>query len=112
MTERPARIDGAVTVYQPITVLEISDQGVRIEAAFALQNDSLHDFRLALGARSVVVKGRVVRCQVGELREGGVTYTCMIEFVDPAPHAQTAIHDFVAAHNTPPPVVDGEITGA
>ena len=97
MTDTPARIQGAVTVYQPITVLDITETSFGLEAPFALQNDSLHDFRLALGNRSVIVKGRVARCQVGELRDG-VVYTCTVEFVDPAPHVISAIRDFVAAH--------------
>jgi hypothetical protein len=110
MTDRPGLIQGAVTVYQPITVLDIAADGIRLEAGFALQNNSLHDFRLALGDRSVIVKGRVARCEIGELREGAVRYRCEVEFVDPAPHALAAIHDFVAAHHAPPPrVVDGEI---
>lgn len=109
MTEPRPRIEGAVTVYQPITVIDITEHGFRLEAPFALQNDSLRDFRLALGVRSVIVKGRVARCEIGELRDG-VVYTCTVEFVDPAAHALTAIRDFVAAHNAPPPkVVDGEI---
>ena len=110
MTEQTGRIQGAVTVYQPITVLDITVDGIRVEAPFALQNDSLHEFRLALGPRSVIVKGRVVRCEIGELLEGGVVYRCAIEFVDPAPHVIAAIRDFVAVHSAPPPkVVDGEI---
>ena len=97
MTEPARRIQGAVTVYQPITVLDITETAFRLDAPFALQNDSLHDFRLALDTRSIIVKGRVVRCQIGELHDG-VVYTCTVEFVDPAPHALTAIRDFVAAH--------------
>ena len=98
MTEAGGRIQGAVTVYQPITVLDITETAFRLDAPFALQNDSLHDFRLTLDTRSIIVKGRVVRCQIGELREG-VVYTCTVEFVDPPPHVLTAIRDFIAAHD-------------
>ena len=113
MTDAP-RILGAVTVYQPIDVVDIAEQGIRIEAGFPLQNDSLHDFRLALGPRSVIVKGRIARCEIGDLRDGQVRYRCAIEFVDPAPHALSAIRDFVVAHRAPPAppkIVDGEIAG-
>jgi hypothetical protein len=96
MTEPKARLDGAVTVYQPIAVLDITEDGFRLEAPFPLQNDSLHDVRLALADRSVIVKGRVATCEVGEIREG-LVYVCLVEFVDPAPHALVAIRDFVAA---------------
>lgn len=92
MTER---ISGEVTLQQPVTILGLTEAGADIEAPFALHNDSLHDFRLSLGARSVVVKGRVVRCEVGDLR-GGVVYRCRVEFVDASPHVMTAIREFVA----------------
>ena len=108
MTER---IAGEVMVYQAITILEIAERGMRIEAPFPLQNDSLHEFRLILSTRSVVVKGRVVRCEIGELKEGAVLYRCHIEFVDPAPHVRDTIRDFVTAHHAPPPqVIEGEIS--
>ena len=97
-------------VYQPITILGITDDGMRMEAAFALQNDSLHEFRLVLSPRSVVVKGRIARCEVAELRDGVVRYWCGVEFVDPAPHVLDTIREFVAVHNASPSVVDGEIT--
>ena len=102
------RIAGEVMVYQPIAILEISAEGIRMEAPFPLRNDSLHEFRLALTPRSVVVKGRVARCEVGELRDGVVVYACVVEFVDPAPHVGDTIRDFAAVHNAPR-VIDGEI---
>ena len=109
-TPIPQPIVGEVTVFQPMTILDMSERGVQIEAGFALQNDSLHDFRLSLKDRSIVVKGRVVYCQIGELREGMVRYRCGVEFVEPSPHVLTAIRDFVAIHDAPPPtVIDAEI---
>jgi hypothetical protein len=106
MTERPAPPDGApsppahlageVTVHQPIRIVGIAEGGMQVEAPFPLQNDSVHEFRLALGNRAVVLKGRVTRCQIGELRDGVVLYRCGVEFVDPAPHALDAIRDFIA----------------
>jgi hypothetical protein len=105
------RITGEVMVYQAVTILEIDASGMRIEAPFALQNDSLREFRLVLGPQSVVVKGRVERCEIGELREGTVLYRCRVEFVDPPAHVAATLAKFTAAHNAPPPrVVDGEIT--
>ena len=99
-------------VYQAITILDIGENGMRMEAPFALQNDSLREFRLMLGSRSIIVKGRVDRCEIGELREGTVLYRCQVEFTDPPPHVAATIREFVAVHNQPAPrVVDGEITG-
>jgi hypothetical protein len=104
---RHARIAGEVTVYQPITILDIDEKGVQIEAPFALHNDSLHDFRLALGDRSVVVKGRVARCEIGEIT-AGVVYRCTVEFVEPSPHVLRAIRGFILVHNSRPPIIEGE----
>jgi hypothetical protein len=50
---------GEVMTFQPVAIKEISIGGADIESGFALQPNSLHDFRLSLGERSVVVKGRV-----------------------------------------------------
>ena len=102
------RIAAEVTVLQPVTVLDISADGVHIEASFALQNDSLHEFRLTLRERSVVVKGRIVRCEA-ELHHGQLLYRWTVEFVEPTPHALLAINDFAALHRTPP-IIDGEIS--
>ena len=108
----PGQLMGAVTVFQPMTILNISTKGMLIEVNAPLHNDSLHDFRLTLDERSVVVKGRVVYCEIGELRHGGVLYRCGVEFVEPPQHVQSAIADFVAVHKAPPPrVVDAEVTG-
>jgi hypothetical protein len=107
----PGQVTGAVTVFQPMTILNISVKGMLMESAVALHNDSLHDFRLSLDGRSVVLKGRVVYCTIGELREGAVLYRCGVEFVEPPPHVQAAVADFVAVHKAPPPrIVDGQIT--
>ncbi|HEX9368441.1 MAG TPA: hypothetical protein VF921_17550, partial [Vicinamibacterales bacterium] len=40
----------------------------------ALQLDSLHDFKITLGDRSIVVKGRIAHCHIGDLKEGVVLY--------------------------------------
>jgi len=106
------QVTGAVTVFQPMTILNISIKGMLMESAAPLHNDSLHDFRLALDGRSVVVKGRVVYCKIGELREGAVLYRCGVEFVELPPHVESAIGDFVAIHKSPPPpVIDGDTIG-
>src|SRR5262249_52315091 len=57
-------LNGEVMVFQPMTIKEISPGGAQVETAFPLQLDSLHDFRLALGERFIVVKGRVAHCSI------------------------------------------------
>src|ERR1043166_446963 len=99
-TERvpvPAPLYGEVKVYQPMTILDISRGGAQIETPFALQIDSLHDFRLSLGERSIVVKGRIAHCHIGELKEGVILYRTGVEFIEASGHVQSAIVHFVEA---------------
>ena len=116
-TERvpvPAPLHGEVKVYQPMTILDISRGGAQIETPFALQLDSLHDFRLSLGDRSVVVKGRIAHCHIGELTDVSAFYRTGVEFIDLTDHARSAIGDFVLAIKRAKAslgVVDGEVTG-
>lgn len=108
----PSPLHGEVMVFQPMTVLDISLGGAQIETPFPLQLDSLHDFRLSLGERSVVVKGRIAHCHIGELQEGGVLYRTGVEFIEPSEHAKAAIAAFVEALKVgrqPPPVMDAEL---
>ena len=114
-TERvavPAPLYGEVKVYQPMTILDISRGGAQIETPFALQLDSLHDFRISLGERSVVVKGRIAHCHIGELQQGVVLYRTGVEFIEISEHVQAAIEDFVQAlklSHGAPAIVDAEI---
>ncbi len=96
-------------VFEPVTVRDITPDGLQIEAPFPLQNDSLHEFRLTLRGRSLVVKGRIGRCEIGELHEGAIRYRWAVEFVEPTPHAMVAIQEFVADHRRLP-VIDGEVS--
>ena len=84
-------------VYQPVTVSQISRGGAQIETTFRLQLDSLHDFRLTVGTRSIVVKGRIVHCSVADVEEGQVAYWAGVEFVEPSEHAREAIEEFLEA---------------
>jgi hypothetical protein len=108
----PGAVTGEVSVYEPITIMNLSETGAQVEASFALQLGSLHDFRLSLGDFSVVVKGRIVHSTIGGLGDGAILYRTGVEFVDPSEHALTAIRGFVdgqkvADHRIP--VIDAEI---
>jgi hypothetical protein len=109
----PGQVTGEVTVYEPMSILDLSDRGALVETRFALHVDSLHEFRLSLGTRSVIVKGRIAHCQIGELQEGTVLYRSGIEFVEPTEHATSAIHAFVEAQRfaaeAPLPIVEAEL---
>ena len=108
----PSPLHGEVKVFQPMTILDVSHGGAQIETPFALQLDSLHDFRISLGERSIVVKGRIAHCHIGELKEGIVLYRSGVEFIENTGHAQAALDHFVEALKTSqraPVVVDGQI---
>ena len=107
------QLEGAVMVFQAMTIVEISHNGAQIEVPFRLQLDSLHEFRLSLGERSVVVKGRIVHCFVGELSTEGTVYRSGIEFVEPSEPVRQAIADFVdtlRAARRIPVIIDAEVT--
>ena len=89
-------LHGEVMVYQPMTITEISRGGAQIETSFPLQLGSLHDVRLALGANSVVVKGRVAHARVTEVEQAQVVYKSGIAFVEPSERVSAAIRAFVA----------------
>ena len=81
-------------VFQPMLVREVSPGGALVETRFPLHLNSLHDLRLSLGTRTVVVKGRVVHSQVYDVDDVAVFWTG-VEFVEPSEHVRTAINDFL-----------------
>jgi len=87
---------GEVTVFQPVLIKEISRTGANVQTAFPLHLNSLHDFRLMLGDRSVIVKGRVVPCSIADVEQEGVLYRSGIEFVEPSDRVDSAISAFIA----------------
>ncbi len=93
----PPQVTGEVTVYQPMSILDLSIAGAQIETPVPLLHDSIHDFRLTLEEGSVIVKGRVAYCQVGELRNGVVMYRCGVEFVEPSAEVLEDLREFVDA---------------
>ena len=108
----PAPLHGEVKVFQPMTILDVSTGGAQIETPFALQLDSLHDFRISLGERSIVVKGRIAHCHIGELKGGVVIYRTGVEFVELSDHVQSALDHFVAALKISPrapAILDGQL---
>lgn len=108
----PVPLAGEVMVFQPMAILDLSVGGVQVETKFALQLDSLHEFRISLGDRSIVVKGRIAHCHIGEVHEGEVLYRSGVEFVEPSEHVRSAIAAFldaVRAAQLLPPIIDAEI---
>ena len=88
-------LPGAASVIQPLAVKELSRRGALVETTFSLQVESLHEFRLALGDHSVVVKGRVAHCRISDVDQSGLVYRAGIEFIEPPTWAADAIAQFI-----------------
>lgn len=86
---------GEVMVFQPMLVRDIGRGGVTVETRFPLQIDSLHDIRLTLAGRSVVVKGRVAHSHISDVDQDIVMYRTGLEFVEPSAAVLGAIVDFI-----------------
>ena len=84
-------------VFQPMSVKEISRGGAMVETGFPLVIDSLHDFRLTLGDRSVVVKGRVAHCRISDVDQELVVYRSGVEFIAVSDRVASVIEEFIAA---------------
>jgi hypothetical protein len=76
------RMGGAVTVFQPLTVVEVSIGGIQVETDFPLTVDSVHDFRLTLGERTVNVRGRVTHCRLADVDHERVLYRNGVEVLE------------------------------
>jgi hypothetical protein len=90
-------LQGEVMVFQPMAIKEISRGGAQIETTFPLQLDSLHELRLTLGDRSVVVKARVAHCSISDVDQELVTYRSGVEFVEPSERVHGVISGFIDA---------------
>ena len=88
-------LQGEVMVFQPTAIRQISRGGMQVETTFPLQLDSLHDFRLSLGDRSIVVKGRVAHSRISDVDQDIVTYRSGIEFIEPSERVLTVISEFL-----------------
>jgi c-di-GMP-binding flagellar brake protein YcgR len=89
------KLSGEVSVLAPIVIHDISRTGAQVECAFPLILGSGHELRLFLGDDPVVVKARVVHCQITDLGHELVRYVAGVEFVDLAPHAAQAISAYI-----------------
>ena len=93
-------LKGEVMVFQPTTIKEISHGGAQVETSFPLHLDSLHEFRLTLGARAIVIKGRVAHCSISDVEQEMVIYRSGLEFIEPSERIISVINDFIEAIKT------------
>ena len=90
-------LTGEIMIFEPMAVREISRRGAQVETAFPLQLDSLHDVRLTLGARSIVLKGRVAHCRISDLGDEQVVYRSGLEFLEVSDRTGVVIEEFLQA---------------
>lgn len=90
-------LHGEVMIFQPLSIKEISHGGCLVETVFPLHINSLHDIRLTLGERSVVLKGRVAHCRISDVDQEIVHYRSGVEFIEPSERIREAIVHFIEA---------------
>jgi hypothetical protein len=88
-------LQGEIMVFQPMLIRDISTSGVTVETRFPLHLDSLHDLRLTLANKSVVVKGRVADSKISDVDQEIVTYRSGLEFVGASGRVIDAIREFL-----------------
>ena len=89
------QLQGEIMVFQPLMIRDISKGGVTVETRFPLHLDSLHDMRLSLNAKSIVVKARVVHSRISDMEQDIVTYRSGLEFVGASGRVLDAIREFL-----------------
>ena len=90
-------LHGEMMVFQPMQVRDISLGGATLETRYPLHLNSLHDVRLTLGTKSLVVKGRVVHSRISDVDQEIVTYRTGIEFVEPSERVTNAVSEYLEA---------------
>jgi hypothetical protein len=88
-------LHGEIMIFQPLSIKEISRGGCLAETAFPLHLNSLHDIRLTLGDRSIVLKGRVAHCSISDVDQEVVHYQSGLEFVEPSDRIREVIEEFM-----------------
>ena len=89
-------LQGEIMLFQPMLIRDISRSGVTVETRFPLHLDSLHDLRLALPNRALVVKGRVTHSKISDVDQDILTYQSGLEFVGASGRVIDAIREFLA----------------
>jgi hypothetical protein len=88
-------LQGEMMVFQPMQVKDISVQGATVETRYPLHLNSLHDIRLIVGAKPVILKGRVVHSRISDVDQDIVTYRTGLEFLEVPDRVAAAIGQFL-----------------
>lgn len=89
------QLDGAVRVASPVAVRQVSLGGALVETVFPLTLGALHEFRLTLPDRSVVVRARVAHSHISDVSSESVSYHSGVEFIDMTPPVLDVIRRYV-----------------
>ncbi|MCM3881988.1 MAG: PilZ domain-containing protein [Vicinamibacterales bacterium] len=90
-------LHGEVMLFEPLSIREISSGGCLVETVFQLHLNSLHDIKLTLGDRSIVLKGRVAHCRISDVEQEIVHYRSGIEFIEVSDRVSGVIREFIEA---------------
>ena len=94
--EAASNAGGEVVVNERIPRAVIQElTAATVETRFPLHLNSLHDLRLTLGDRSIVVKGRVVHSRISDVDQDIITYRSGVEFIELSERVAAAIAHFV-----------------
>jgi len=88
-------LQGEIMVFQPMLIRDIGNDGVTVETRFPLHLDSLHDLRLTLADKAVIVKARVAHSRISDVDQDIVTYRSGLEFVGASGRVLDAIRAFL-----------------
>ena len=88
-------LQGEMMVFQPMQVKDISRTGATVETRYPLHLNSLHDIRLMVGTKSVILKGRVVHSRISDVDQDIVTYRTGLEFLEMSDRVVAAIEEFL-----------------
>ena len=92
------QLHGRVVAYDvSVVVRNVSLGGMSLESAFPFTVGVVHAFRLTLGDRSLIVKGRVAHCSISDVDQELVTYRSGIQFVEPSERVIEVISGFIEA---------------
>jgi hypothetical protein len=92
-------LQGEIMVFEPLQIKEISRGGALVDTRFPLAIDSLHELRLTLGARSIVLKGRIAHSRISDVAQEIITYRSGIEFVEVSEGVRAVIAEFLQTLN-------------
>jgi hypothetical protein len=89
-------LQGEIMVFQPMLIRDISKSGVTVETRFPLHLEALHDLRLNLANKALIVKARVTDSKISDVDQEIVTYRSGLEFVGASGRVIDAIREFLA----------------